>query len=234
MPIHDWSRVSAGTFHDFHSAWIIELRNSLNGGVLPSDYYAMAEQFAGDVGPDVIALHAGNGLGSASSTTVSDVAPRVRHTAEAEIDFYVKKQSSLVIRHSSEDEVVACIEIVSPGNKSSQRHFRSFLDKVFNALAQGLHLLLIDLQPPRGIHDAIWSELCDQEYQPPADKPLTLAAYAAGTTTRAFVEPIAVGDPLIDMPLFLGPRAHVPVPLEATYQAAYRGVPARWRKVLEG
>lgn len=22
MPIHDWTRVSAGTFHDFHVAWI--------------------------------------------------------------------------------------------------------------------------------------------------------------------------------------------------------------------
>lgn len=21
MPVHDWSRVSAGTFHDFHVAW---------------------------------------------------------------------------------------------------------------------------------------------------------------------------------------------------------------------
>jgi hypothetical protein len=98
--------------------------------------------------------------------------------------------------------------------------------------------LLLDLQPPsrrdpQGIHDAIWSELTDQHYQPPADKPLTLVAYSAGLSTRAFVEPVAVGDSLIDMPLFLETKSHVPVPLEATYQAAYRGVPERWRKVLE-
>ena len=30
MPIHDWSRVDAGTFHDFHQAWTIEIRNGLN------------------------------------------------------------------------------------------------------------------------------------------------------------------------------------------------------------
>ena len=58
MPVHDWTRVSAGTFHDFHSAWIVEIRNALNTGVLPPDYYAMAEQVAGEVGPDVLALQA--------------------------------------------------------------------------------------------------------------------------------------------------------------------------------
>jgi len=40
MPMHDWTRVSAGTFHDFHCSWIAELKKTLNGGLLPPDYYA--------------------------------------------------------------------------------------------------------------------------------------------------------------------------------------------------
>ena len=40
--------------------------------------------------------------------------------------------------------------------------------------------------------------------------------------------------PLIDMPLFLDPDRYIYVPLEATYLAAYRGMPAFWREVLEG
>jgi hypothetical protein len=36
MPIHDWTRVSAGTFHDFHQGWTIEIRNSLSPTRLPS------------------------------------------------------------------------------------------------------------------------------------------------------------------------------------------------------
>jgi hypothetical protein len=36
------------------------------------------------------------------------------------------------------------------------------------------------------------------------------------------------------MPLFLEPETYVDVPLEETYQRAYRGVPRRWRDVLEG
>ena len=53
MPIHDWTRVSAGTFHAFHLAWIAEIQATLNGGVLPGDYYAQAEQIVGPLGPDV-------------------------------------------------------------------------------------------------------------------------------------------------------------------------------------
>jgi hypothetical protein len=34
------------------------------------------------------------------------------------------------------------------------------------------------------------------------------------------------------MPLFLTADTYVPVPLEATYQAAWDGLPAYWRDVL--
>ncbi len=51
---------------------------------------------------------------------------------------------------------------------------------------------------------------------------------------RAFVEPVAVGDVLPEMPLFLKPGGHVPVALESTYQSAWEAVPRRWRSVIEG
>ena len=44
MPIHDWTRVDAGIFHDFHLGWIAEIRHVLNGGLLPPNYYALAER----------------------------------------------------------------------------------------------------------------------------------------------------------------------------------------------
>ncbi|MEX0716694.1 MAG: hypothetical protein WD066_08910 [Planctomycetaceae bacterium] len=58
MPVHDWTRVAAGTFHDFHLRWIAHLQEALNSGLLPPDYYALAEQRAGDVSPDVLTLNA--------------------------------------------------------------------------------------------------------------------------------------------------------------------------------
>jgi hypothetical protein len=80
----------------------------------------------------------------------------------------------------------------------------------------------------------LWAEIEEQGYIFVAEKPLTLAAYAAGKTINAYVEPAAVGDPLPAMPLFLDHDCYVSVPLEATYQAAWRGVPRPWQKVLEG
>lgn len=68
----------------------------------------------------------------------------------------------------------------------------------------------------------------------PADEPLTLASYAAGRQVEVYVEHLAVGAALPEMPLFLRPDRYVNVPLEATYQEAYRGMPGFWRDVLEG
>jgi hypothetical protein len=57
MPLHDWSRVESEIFHAFHTGWITSIQNSLNAGLLPKDYYALAEQHAGEYVADVLALH---------------------------------------------------------------------------------------------------------------------------------------------------------------------------------
>lgn len=244
MPIHDWTRVSAGTWHDFHLTWIAELRNALNGGILPADYYAQAEQIAGPMGPDVLTLQMPDGPpdpaapAGGGGVAVALAPPRMRLRAEAEMDDYVLKRRTLVIRHASDDRIVALLEIVSPGNKSSRHGLRSFVEKAVEALYRGYHLLVIDLFPPtrrdpNGMHGAIWAALCDDSFALPPAEPLTLAAYSAGPRKCAYVEPTAVGRELIDMPLFLEPETYVNVPLEATYQGAYRGMPGRWKRVLE-
>ena len=158
---------------------------------------------------------------------------------ETEREFYRRKQNSVAVRHVSGDRVVARVEVVSPGNKSSRRALRSFLDKTSEMLDRRVHLLILDLFPPGprdpyGIHAAIWEEYTGLEEALPAEGPLTLASYESSETVRAFVEPVAVGDELPDMPLFLRPGGHVPVPLEQTYGAAFEAVPSRWRRVLAG
>ena len=37
MPIHDWSRVPSGLFHDFHQSWSIRIKDALNSGRLPKE-----------------------------------------------------------------------------------------------------------------------------------------------------------------------------------------------------
>jgi Protein of unknown function (DUF4058) len=245
MPVHDWTRVSAGTFHDFHCTWTPEIKNRLNEGILPPQYYAQVEQVAGEMTADILTLRNEPAFGmlepddgGGPATAVAAVPPKVRFTAELEIDSYAARARRVVIRHSSDDRVIAMIEVLSPGNKSSRTAFQTFVDKAVAALRQGCHLLLIDLLPPgprdpHGIHGALWTELGDDSYVAPTDKPLTLAAYSAGPRKIGYVEPLAVGDFLTPMPLFLTASTYVTVPLYETYQAAYRGVPRRWREVLD-
>jgi hypothetical protein len=229
MPVHDWTRVDAGIFHDFHHAWIEEIKRALNGGLLPIHYYALVERHAADVGPDVVTGPPG----------VLPPPPWIPLTAGTDLSFYPHEQNSVVVRHVSGDRVVAMVEVVSPGNKASRNALRSFVEKAAGLLDRRVHLLILDLHPPgkrdpNGIHGAIWEEVAGAEFEAPAGKPLTLVAYEAGPSVAAYVEPLAVGDPLLGMPLFLEPGRYTHVPLEATYQAAFAAVPRRWRDVLEG
>jgi hypothetical protein len=252
MPMHDWTRVSAGIYHDFHNAWITELRNSLNDGRLPPEYYALGEQRAGDIGPDVLALHAADNAESDDTrfqstvesnggmVAVAEAPPKVSMTQEADEDaFYLMRQRSIVIRHSSGDRIVAMIEIVSPANKHSERTVEIFVSKIASALAAGIHVMLIDPLPPGihdpcGMHGAVWDYLMSASYDAPDGRALTLASYAVQPPARAYIEPTCVGRSLIDMPLFLKPEHYIPVPLEETYMLAWSGVPQRWRRVIEG
>jgi len=240
MPVHDWTRVSAGTFHDFHQAWIIAIRNALNEGLLPEGFYAMAEQVAGRPHPDVLALEECNPPEDwserndrAAAVAVAEHPPKVRFTLDAEAAIYAAKADRIALHHTSGDRVVAFLEIVSPGNKRSQMAIGQLLDKLACALEQGRHLLVIDLHPP-GRHDAegLHSKFWGMTPGVTAEQPLSLAAYRADTSPTAYFEPVAVGDVLPDMPLFLTSDYYVNVPLEATYQVAWRGVPGRWKRVI--
>ncbi len=251
MPIHDWSKVDAGIVHHWHHGWIQEIARALNGGVLPSDYYAMAEQHTSHFGPDVLTLQSRsigesdddeqrrgrNGPGSNEGGVIVS-SPKARFAGETDLEFYRRKQNVVAVRHVSGDRLVAIVEIVSPGNKSSQAVFHKFVEKAVELLSQDIHLLVLDLiaptrRDPHGIHGAIWEALTGEDYQAPAGKPLTLAAYEAEMGVRAFVETVAVGDTLPEMPIFLKAGAHVPVDLESTYKTAWDAVPRRWRSVIE-
>ena len=180
MPIHDWTRVDAGIFHDFHHEWISTIKRALNVGLLPPDYYALAEQIAGGLHPDVLTLETprpgspppeGNGAAGAAGRGEGGIAlattpPKVRFTAEIEPELYARKRDRVVIRHRSGDDVVAIVEIVSPGNKSNRHALRSFVEKTVELLDAGIHMLVLDLfspgpRDPQGIHAAIWSRYDD-------------------------------------------------------------------------
>ncbi|MDP6118796.1 MAG: DUF4058 family protein [Planctomycetota bacterium] len=244
MPVHDWTRVSAGTFHSFHLTWIVEVKKALNREILPDGFYAQSEQVPGNIGLNALALNTTVERPETTSdhsfmTAVAEAPPEVSFTETLdEVDYYTLKRRTLFIRHASGDQIVAIIEIPSIGNKNRTNALEQFLDKAVSALSSGFHLLLIDLHPPgkldpQGIHAALWDQISCRPFQQPQDRPLTLAAYTGGMMPKAYVEPITVGTELPDMPLFLEQDWYVNVPLEQTYSEAYASVPLRWRTVIE-
>jgi hypothetical protein len=200
--------VDPGIFHDFHHSWIADLKRDLNAGLLPSDHYALAERLANQLPGD-------------------------------ESQVYAAKANAIVIRHTSDHRMVAIVEIVSPGNKNSQHGLRAFVDKAVELLRAGIHLTVLDLFPPgsrepQGIHRLIWDEFIDNDFTLPADKPLALVSYAVHPWPEAFIEPVAIGDELVEMPLFLAPDIYIPAPLAASYNSAWKAVPSYWRDVVSG
>ncbi|QDV35100.1 DUF4058 family protein [Tautonia plasticadhaerens] len=245
MPVHDWTRVGAGTFHAFHTAWIGRLMEALNG-ILPAGYYAMAEQHAGAMIADILTLHEPgerpDEMPDRGPVAVAVAPPRIRHRLlPSPMATYRQQRKTVAVRHASGHRLVALIEIASPSNKDRPKSVEEFAGKVVSALEAGIHVLLVDLLPPgphdpNGLHGAIWSDFGDEQPIEPG-LPLTLASYVSpgpGRLPEAYVEPIGVGSPMPEMPLFLDPDSYINTPLEPTYEASYRGMPAFWREVIEG
>jgi hypothetical protein len=239
MPLHDWTRVDAGTFHAFHQFLVIEICRALNRGILPPGYYALPDQRVSGPEPDVVALRLRQ-PSSSGGLAVADAPPRVKQIArvKSESAIYARKADRIVIRHRL-GPVVAAIEVISPGNKDNKNGIEAFVAKAVEFLRNGIHLVVIDLFPPGprdpgGIHQLIWDELSSKPFDPrPADKPLTVASFDAGDELTAYVDPLAVGDRLPDAPLFLAPGWYVKMPLEKTYEASWGELPEPIRDLVE-
>jgi hypothetical protein len=241
MPIHDWTRVPAGLFHDFHQTWSIHLKTALNAGRLPRGFSALVEQRAGGREPDVLAieerLRTQQGSAADPGGVLTLTPPTTQMVFRTTREIYARRANRIVVRHHL-GRIVAVVEILSPGNKDSRAAIRDFVDKTVGFLHEGVHALLIDLFPPTlrdplGIHQLIWTEITDEPFAFPPGKDRILASYEAGEEKSAYVEPLALNDNLPDMPLFLASGMHVKVPLQATYLTAWDACSAALREAVE-
>lgn len=237
MPIHDWTRVPSGLFHDFHQSWSIRIKDALNAGLLPGGYSALVEQRSGRIEADVLTLRDRPGQVPAAGGVVVAERPATAIVRRSDHEHYAARASRVTVRHHL-GRIVAVIEIVSPGNKDGRAALRDFAGKVFDLISQNVHVLMIDLFPPgprdpSGLHKVIWDEIQEEPFEFPPGKDRLLASYECGEARTAFLEPVAVGDELPPMPLFLFPGGFVPVPLEPTYQAAWEASPSALRRAVE-
>ena len=233
MPMHDWSKVSPGEFHDFQVSWLAEIRRALNTGLLPADHYAAVEQHVNGFVPDVTTFRADPYQSrEVTSGAVLLSEPRQPPTVETGGGPYYRRNRLITVRQDGAHQLVAVIEVVSPENKASRDQLRAIVTRATGFLNRGVHLVLLDAiapgrHDPKGLHWAIWEELTGHEVPTPA-KPLTVASYQATDNIRAYVQEVSPGDQLDDLPLFLSGGC-VELPVEAIYTAAFEvlGYPTR-------
>jgi hypothetical protein len=240
MPLHDWTRVPSGLFHDFHQTWSIHIKAALNSGLLPKGLSALVEQRSGPWEGDVLTVESRkkpkDPPANGSGLLILD-RPRATIIRKTTNEIYADRANRILVKHHL-GRIVAIIEIMSPGNKDSRAALRDFVDKTIGFLRAGIHLLIVDLFPPSprdpaGMHQVLWNELHEEDFRFPPGKDRILASYEMGRERTAYVEPIAVGDVLPDMPLFLATGMHIKVPLETTYQDTWQASPEEMRLAVE-
>lgn len=161
MSLHDWTRVPAGLFLDFHQSWSIRIKDTLNSGLLPEGVLALVEQRAGPKEADVLAIESGDWADAANRDhAVATIdRPLTRIVRRASGADYSQRANRIVIKHHL-GRTIAVIEIISPRNEDSRVALRDFLEKTTEFLRAGIHVLVIDLLPPTsrdpdGIHKVI-------------------------------------------------------------------------------
>src|SRR5689334_6135782 len=125
MPIHDWTRVPESIVLAFHHAWIAALTDILNGGLLPSRYYALAQR--PDERPGLAAYDLDAGPPGEDSWRDDERADGTESVCEGG-DHRLQK-SSVVVRHTADDAIAAIIDIVTPGDKASMRTCNAFVHR---------------------------------------------------------------------------------------------------------
>jgi hypothetical protein len=85
MPVHIWLPVPVGLYHHFHQSSAVILAESLNNDVLPAGYFALVDQRAIGLIPDVLALNSEKRSDNSATaeSQVCDPADTSRRTARS-------------------------------------------------------------------------------------------------------------------------------------------------------
>jgi hypothetical protein len=243
MPIHDWSRVEDASFHDFHQTWLGKIKGRLNKGLLPAGYFAHMERHMGRLVSDVLTLSLPPAPPPANSRpptreSSGGVAVATRPPkATARLSAKPSQRSSVVVRQSGNNQLVALLELASAANKDRPENVAAYVGKARSALDAGVHLVHLDLLPPNkftpsGLGGAIWATVSGYDYPFSLERPLAADAFQAGRVVELYANPLAVGDELPEVPLFLSDELYIDLPLAASYAEAFEECAPQDRELL--
>jgi hypothetical protein len=136
----------------------------------------------------------------------------------------------LVFDQTRNRQLVAAVELVSPGNKDGPENRRAFVTKCAALLQQGVCVSLVDLVTTRRFN--LYTELLalldrsDPAFapDPPPIYAVTCRARKIGRKPKleTWAYPLVVGQPLPTLPLWLADDLAVSLDLEASYEDTCR------------
>lgn len=216
-------------WRSFHGAWAATMARQLNQGVLPAGYYAVPlVDRDGPIEFDVATLEdvEGTGLarGRVEPRTWSAPAPAVAVAVDLATVDGIEVQ---VFADDGDPRLAAAVELVSPRNKDRPAARQAFAVKCVGYLQQASSLVVVDTVTTgrADLRSAILSLLgVDRDAASQAPASLSAIAYRAvardeeSQQLEVWPAPLALGQPLPTLPLWIASDYSVPLDLEASYQ----------------
>lgn len=219
-------------WESFHANWAGAIADALNQHLLPAGYFAEEHTHLGarieiDVATyeDTTASASPRAGGTATlpARTWTPPAPTMIVPAAFPDTFEV-----LVFQSEGGANLVAAIELVSPGNKDRDTRRRAFAIKCASYLCQGISLIVLDIVTSRqaNLHNELMQLLGHGDaFALPEEVRLSAVAYrpvVRGGAEQIDVWPtaLAVGQVLPTLPLALNAELCLPLDLEAAYETA--------------
>jgi len=218
----------------FHHAWATFIAQQLNQETLPPDYFAESEISLGpELEIDVATMEQTRQSGRDKSGATALWSP-ARPKLTAKVDFaHLDSYEVRVYQDLGGAELRAAIELVSPANKDRAGSRRTFAAKCAGYLKHGIGLVIVDVVTARAanLHAELFDVLEAKGRRAPWQSPsgLYAVAYRAvtvrkGPRVEAWPEPLALGETMPVMPLWLALDLCVPVRLEESYLATCRSL----------
>jgi hypothetical protein len=231
MPLLDHFNPPLNRTHpwrSFHGAWAAAMARLLNQGILPPGYYAVPlVDRDGPIEIDVATLREQGGPGPAGgAATPQTWAPPAPGLAVAVELPAVESVEVQVFADDGDPRLAAAVELLSPRNKDRPQARQAFAVKCVGYLQQGSSVVVVDTVTTRRAdpNAAILSLL---GVDASAATPTGLSAVSYRTADRdedtqqlqLWPAPLALGQPLPTLPLWIAADFSVPLDLDASYQA---------------
>lgn len=230
MPLRDHFHsplLDDSSWNELHGGWPMVIVQHLNSS-LPKHFVAKPNVFPGQSEVDVgtfeklhKSIEYDKPGGVATAAWITKPVLRVETEPPVFDEYEVR-----IYNTQRNRKLVAAIELVSPANKDRPSSRHTFVSKCSTLLRSGVAVSIVDLVTER--HFNLYSELRQLLGHPDpsmdVDPPGIYAASCRWllreprSVLESFSEPLAVGQPLPEIPLWLGEELVVPLDLERSYE----------------